>query len=148
MQTSCLSFVYWITQHFLVPFKVGITRWNLSDAMMNQLDMVVFTHMEVVTHSAFVMLSSAFLTLLCNSHIFTDYLVLTTANIMVEKGLVNQQVTNLQCKMSSIGSVKNTRNTVRYKFIKSGRACFSCLGQPCKITENFLICMTLKIFVR
>lgn len=77
--------------------------------MINQPHLVVLTHMEGFTHSAFVMLSSAFLTLLCNPHIFTDDLVLSTANIVVEKALVNQQVTNLQCKVSSIRSVKNTR---------------------------------------
>lgn len=48
-------------------------------------------------------------------HMFTDNLILTTVNIMVEKRLVNQKVTNLQCKVSSTGSVENTRNTARYK---------------------------------
>lgn len=86
-----------------------ITRRNLTDAMINQLELVVFTHMEGFTHSAFVKLSSAFLTLLCNPHIFTDDLVLSTASIVVEEGLVNQQVINLQRKVSSIRSVKNTR---------------------------------------
>lgn len=95
-------------------FQVGIAKRNLTGAMINQLDLMVFTHIwggaVEITHSTYVILPSAFLTLLCNPYMFTDDLILTIANIMVEKRLVNQKVTNLQCKVSSIGSVKNTRN--------------------------------------
>lgn len=54
------------------------------------------------------MLSSTFLTLLCNLHILSADLVLSTVSIVIGKGLANELITNLQSKVSSLGSIKNT----------------------------------------